>query len=100
MIMCLDSWNYVFNNDFASIIDGRNGDFVRAIGYKNSMEKVEFTAQARYTPKDIPQLKRLIHVASLTKKQLKVIGTLHSCSDIADTDGIQISLIKFKEIEV
>ena len=64
----------------------------------NWSNNIEFTAKtALEKPSTADELATLIRD---TRRSVKVVGTAHSFNDIADTDGIQISLANFQNISI
>ena len=58
---------------------------------------VQFTAENYVSPESEIELLEIVGIAG---GQVKVVGTQHSFTDIADTPGTQVSLEKFTEIKV
>jgi xylitol oxidase len=68
---------------------------------KNWSENVVFAASEIYEPLDIKDIIKTIQRANREERRIKVVGSGHSFNDIADTDGIQMSLKKhFNFIEI
>ena len=63
----------------------------------NWSSSIKFTAKTVESPSTVAELSSLIKE---TRKNIRVVGTAHSFSDIADTDGTHITLEKFQDIKV
>ena len=63
----------------------------------NWSNNIEFTAKAVESPATADELTAFIKKA---RGSIRVIGTAHSFSDIADTDGTHVTLEKFLDITV
>jgi xylitol oxidase len=48
-------------------------------------------------PADVWEVKKIFDMPDV--RHIKIVGTKHSFNDIADTDGVLISLKRFKSIE-
>lgn len=63
----------------------------------NWSHNIEFTSKFIEKPSTVQELEELV---ASTKGSVKVVGTAHSFSDIADTDGTAISLQNFTDVTV
>lgn len=54
---------------------------------------VVFEARERYAPRTTSQVQDAVCRAAADGGRLRVVGTGHSFNDIADTDGVQLSLL-------
>ena len=66
----------------------------------NKPQNVRYSNTNYIEPMDVEEVISLINDARENNTRLKPVGSGHSFNDISDTDGIQISMINFKEIEV
>ena len=64
---------------------------------RNWAGNIQYAAERSISPQTESDLKSLI---KNLKGQLRVTGTRHSFSEIADTDGTQLNLEHFRKIEV
>ena len=64
----------------------------------NWANTVQFAAKSVQKPLNVEELLQI--VSDERSGNIKAIGTTHSWSDIADTDGTHISMENFKEIKV
>ena len=64
----------------------------------NWASTVEFAAKRVRSPTDVEELRGIVN--DEFSGNIRVVGTAHSWSDIADTDGTHISMENFKEIKV
>lgn len=58
------------------------------IDLTNWAGNIQFRARAALTPQTMDELRRIV----ASERSIRVIGSLHSFTDIADTDGVLISL--------
>lgn len=63
----------------------------------NWSNNIRFSADAYLEPTDIWDVKQVFDNQDV--KHMKIAGTKHSFNDIADTDGVQLSLKNFKSID-
>ncbi|MEH2052915.1 D-arabinono-1,4-lactone oxidase [Nostoc sp.] len=66
--------------------------------WKNWWENHTCTPEHYYQPEQIDEVVEIIKSANLEQKQIKVIGSGRSWSDIPCTDGYMISLDKFNQV--
>jgi len=53
---------------------------------------MRYSSQEIISPKNPTDLMNIIREAAKAGKRVKALGSAHSFNDIADTDGIQVSL--------
>ena len=69
----------------------------RSVDRWNWSNNIEFSAKYFEQPETLEELQNTVKNAS---GKVKVVGTAHSFTDIADTEGTQINLDKFNDISV
>lgn len=70
----------------------------KSVNRWNWSHNIEFTAKTVEKPATADELADIIK--SSRRGQIKVVGTAHSFSDIADTEGVHISTENFNKITV
>ena len=63
----------------------------------NWSKNIWYSADGFVAPADVWEVKRIFDMHDV--RHMKVVGTKHSFNDIADTDGVLLSLKRFKSIE-
>ena len=72
-------------------------DAIKSVDRWNWSKTIEFTAKHLELPRSADELSELVSEA---KKHVRVVGTAHSFSDIADTDGLHIAMDNMTDIVV
>lgn len=60
---------------------------------------IRFTPKTIETPENEEMLAELVHQAATSKRNVRVVGSSHSCSKVFETDDILVSMEKFSNIE-
>ena len=92
--MCEDAWK-----SMAGRLD--NIDQQKSMGssdHWNWSKTVKYTSTEIHKPDTVDQIKTLLETARNQGTKVKCVGSGHSWNDIADTEGIQISMENFKDV--
>ena len=81
----------------AAVLVADTGLAKKSLDRWNWSKNIEFTAKTLEQPTTVEGIQSVVKEA---KGQVKVVGTAHSFSDIADTDGTHINLGNFLDISV